>query len=328
MKKHIRLTAVLSTAAVMAAFSPVFTSQVLAQPTGWVQEDENWKFYDEDGYYLTDTWKRHDNSWYYLDGDGNISFNSQIDEYYVDAQGKRVTNQWVIIPNEDFDGSEDSPENYWFYYNSDGKMTTSKFRKVDGLTYYFDSEGHMATGLTEIDGANYYFGKEGDGSMKVGWVELTEEHDDADDEIVWSYFNSNGQRIENQVDKRVGSSYYTFVDGKMVTGWYKLPKDIPAADADQNIIEANTTDTEAIENAAENQTQESSSDDTSAEQQAPAQDNASTEQQEPSQDSASTEQQEESKNTAEGYQYYTADGSRASGWMTITGIPGLSEEDE
>ena len=330
MKKHIKLTAVLSTAAVMAAFTPVLTFPVLAQSKGWIQEDENWKFYDDDGYYLTDTWKRHDNNWYYLDGDGNISFNSQVDEYYVDGEGKRVANQWVIIPNEDYDDSEDSPESYWFYYGTDGKMTTSKFRKVDGLTYYFDSEGHMATGLTEIDGANYYFGKPGDGSMKTGWVELTEDQDNGEEEIVWSYFNSNGQRIENQIDKRVGSNYYTFVDGKMVTGWYKLPKDMPTADAEQN-IEADVAGTEGLENAADGQVQDAAD----AEQQAPAQDAADAEQQAPAQDDvapaqddANAGQQEETNNTAAGYQYYNEDGSRASGWMTITGIPGLSEEDE
>lgn len=286
MKKHIQLTAVLSTATVITAFAPVLTSPVLAKATGWVQEDEDWKYYDSDGYYVTDTWKRQDNNWYYLDEDGNIAFDRQIDEYYVNANGQRVSNQWVIIPNEDYDGSDDEPESYWYYYGSEGKLTVSKFRKVNDQTYYFDSDGRMATGLVEIDGANYYFGKPGDGAMKTGWVQTLEEHDDADDEIVWSYFNSDGQRIENQIDKRIGGSYYTFEDGKMVTGWYKLPKEA---------IDANT---------------------------------GSDEQQESAQDTASNEQQEASKNNAEGYQYYTENGTRASGWMTITGIPGLSSEDE
>ncbi len=346
MKKHIQLTAVLSTAAVITAFAPVLTSPVLAKATGWVQEDEDWKYYDSDGYYVTDTWKRQDNNWYYLDEDGNIAFDRQIDEYYVNANGQRVSNQWVIIPNEDYDGSDDEPESYWYYYGAEGKLTVSKFRKVNDQTYYFDSDGRMATGLVEIDGANYYFGKPGDGAMKTGWVQTLEEHDDADDEIVWSYFNSDGQRVENQIDKRIGGNYYTFEDGKMVTGWYKLPKEaidantgseeqqVSAQDSASGEQQAPAQDSSSGEQQA--QAQDSASgeqqapaqDSASGEQQAPAQDSASGEQQTPAQDSASNEQQEAAKNNAEGYQYYNENGTRASGWMTITGIPGLSSEDE
>ena len=35
-----------------------------------------------------------------------------------------------------------------------------------------------------------------------------------------------------------------------------------------------------------------------------------------------------STDSASGYQYYDAQGKRASGWMTIEGIPGVSAEDE
>ena len=69
MKKHVKLTAVLSTAAVMAAFVPAFTSTTLAKSTGWTQEGEDWKYYDSDGYYLTDSWKKQDKDWFYLDED-------------------------------------------------------------------------------------------------------------------------------------------------------------------------------------------------------------------------------------------------------------------
>lgn len=327
MKKHIRLTAVLSTAVVMTAFAPVLTSPVLAQDTGWVQEDEGWKYYDSDGYCLTDTWKKQDGNWYYLDEDGNVSVNSQIDEYYVGSDGKRVSNQWVIIPNEDYDDSEDSPESYWFFYGADGKMTTSRFKNIDGQTYYFDSEGRMATGLTEIEGATYYFGKAGDGAMKKGWVELI--NDDAEEGTIWSYFSSNGQRIDNQVDKKIGDSYYTFEDGKMVTGWYKLPEEAAAADtaaaeeAGQGAGEA-AADTAVADEAG--QTAETAAEETAAEDIQNAADAAQAG--EGAQTAGSDTQQTAPKNTAYGYQYYNENGTRASGWMTITGIPGLSEEDE
>ena len=50
MKKHIKWTAALSTAAVMTALTPSFTAPAMAQTVGWVQENGIWMFYDEDGY--------------------------------------------------------------------------------------------------------------------------------------------------------------------------------------------------------------------------------------------------------------------------------------
>ena len=108
MRKHRKLAAVLSTTAVLTAFAPLFTTPVLAQSAGWVQENENWSYYDSDGYKLTDSWKKQDGEWYYLDENGNRAFNMQIDDYYVGADGKRVSNQWVSIANEDSWDSDDA----------------------------------------------------------------------------------------------------------------------------------------------------------------------------------------------------------------------------
>ena len=57
MKKQIKWTAVLSTAAFMTALAPSFQAPVMAQPTGWTEDNGIWMFYDEDGYSVTDTWK-------------------------------------------------------------------------------------------------------------------------------------------------------------------------------------------------------------------------------------------------------------------------------
>ena len=99
----------------------------------------------------------------------------------------------------------------------------SKFKTIDNKTYYFDEDGHMTTGLKEIDGATYYFGEDGDGTMKKGWVEL--ESDDPEEISSWYYFDSNGKMIQNELDKKISGSYYTFQNGKMQTGWYKLPSE-------------------------------------------------------------------------------------------------------
>jgi len=290
MKKQIKLTAVLSTAAFLTALAPAYSFPALAQTTGWVEENGDWKFYDSDGYQLTDTWKKQDGSWFYLDEDGNIAFNQQIDEYYVGADGRRVMDQWVSIANEDHWDMDDAPEFYWYYYGKDGKAMTSRFKAIEDNWYYFDSDSRMMTGLAEIDGATYYFGDHTDGVMKKGWVELEISSDDPDEESAWYYFDSNGKMIENQVDKKINGHYYTFEDGKMVTGWYKLP---------QSAAATSDLTPDAVATAS----------------------NASTE-------NASSAQQSAALSSADGYQYYDESGKRASGWMTIEGIPGLSDEYE
>lgn len=226
MKKQIKWTAALSTAAIMAALTPgLAVPAMAAEATGWIEADGTWMFYDSDGYALTDSWKKEDGSWYYLDEDGQLSFDRQIDEYYVGTDGKRVYEQWVKVVNEDDWSSSDAPEYYWYYYGKDGKSVVSKFRTIEDKQYYFDSDGHMVTGLVEIDGSTYYFGDDNDGVMKKGWIQLENEDDASDQDMIWHYFDSEGKMIVNQVDKKISGNYYTFVDGEMQTGWFKLPQE-------------------------------------------------------------------------------------------------------
>ncbi len=290
MKKSIKWTAALSAAAVMTAMVPAFTANVWAQETGWVQENGTWKFYDADGYCLTDAWKKSGDYWYYLDENGNLALNRQIDDYYVDGEGKQAADQWVSVANENI-WDEDAPEIDWFYYGSNGKMVVSKFKDIDNATYYFDEEGRMAVGLREIDGANYYFSPSG--AMVKGWLQLPTQKDEFNDEMVWSYFDSHGKRIENQLDKKINGGYYTFVDGVMITGWYQLPE---TADPEE------TADSEASAAAESEAAQEA--------------------------EAATAKSDAKPASPAAGYQYYEESGRRASGWMTITGIPGVSAEDE
>lgn len=223
MKKSTNLMAVLSAAAMMCVAAPIVTTNAYAaQPAGWVEENGTWMYYDADGYYLTDTWKKHGDNWYYLDDEGELAFDTMVDEYYVDEFGKRVYNTWITVDNE-VEWDSDEPEQYWYYFGKDGKAVTSKWYSIGENWYYFNSDSQMMTGKVEIDGSTYYLGAENDGAMKTGWVQLEEESDDPDEEFAWYYFNSNGKMIENQVDKKIDGAYYTFVDGKMQTGWYKLP---------------------------------------------------------------------------------------------------------
>lgn len=273
MKKQTKWMAVLSAAVVMTAATPLFAAPAMAQTTGWVEENGSFRYYDSDGYFLTDSWKKQDGDWFYLNAEGEIAFDEQVDEYYVGTNGKRVMNQWISVPNEDEWDTPDAPENYWYYYGKDGKYIASKFQSIEENWYYFDSDGRMSTGFVEADGATYYLGDATDGIMKTGWVQLEDESDDPDQNTSWYYFDRSGKMTENQIDKKIDNSYYTFVNGKMQTGWFQLPA------ADETATASDAADTKA--------------------------------------------------SSVEGYQYYEKEtGKRASGWLTIEGAPGISEEGE
>lgn len=240
MKKPIAMMAVLSTAAMMTALTPAYftgdqaASALAASTTGWVEENGTLRYIDSDGYYLTDTWKKKDGDMYYLDEDGEIAINTIIDdEYYVDENGKRAYSHWVSVYNEEEMDSPDAPEYFWHYFDREGKAVKSKWFKINDAWYYFDAEGRMATGTQEIDGYHYYFGDENDGVRKTGWLQLADrDNDDPDSSTCWHYFDNNGRRVENQIDRKIEGNYYTFVDGKMQTGWFKLPEEVIASDAE------------------------------------------------------------------------------------------------
>jgi len=332
MKKQIKWTAALSTAAFMTALTPSFSAPAMAQPAGWIQENNIWMFYDEDGYAVTDTWKKHDGHWYYLDENGELSFNRQVDEYYVDSEGKRVVEQWVKLPNEDDWGDSDAPEFYWYYYGKEGRAVTSKFKTIGNKTYYFDGDGRMVTGLAEINGDTYYFGADDSGVMKQGWVQLEDE--DSYEEPTWHYFNSNGKMVQNEIDKRISGNYYTFKDGKMQTGWFKMPEEATAEETEASKADtAENTDAKEETSASFDTSENSSAAGVAAED--TAESTPSTEvTAEATTESTSAEADAKKDNApsakapAAGYQYYDSDGKRASGWRTIQGIPGVSNEDE
>lgn len=74
----------------------------------------------------------------------------------------------------------DSTVNTWIkkdgkisYLNSNGKYVKNKFKKIKGYWYYFDKNGHAATGFTTVSGKTFYFKKTGSagkmGRMLTGW---------------------------------------------------------------------------------------------------------------------------------------------------------------
>lgn len=248
MKKQTRFLSVLTAAAFMtilpnaAALSAI--PVVYGSEFGWTEEDGLRVYYDEDGYLTTDSWRKDGEDWYYLGEDGQITKNEKIDDYYVGSDGKMVKNEWIRLRNEEELDSPEAPAAHWYYFGKDGKASVSKWMRLNEKWYYFDGSGHMLTGKTVIDGSTYYLGEETDGAMKTGWLRLEDNASDPGASESWYYFNPDGKMVETQYDKKIDGNYYTFIDGKMQTGWVKMPElnreeAIPAATG------SNAIDTEA-----------------------------------------------------------------------------------
>lgn len=322
MNKHHKLLAVLSTAAAMSAATPALAlsipgsvSTVLAATTGWLTEDGELRYKDSEGYYLTDSWKKKDGEWYYLNEDGYISRSSMIDEYYVNEEGRRVINQWISEANEDEWDSE-APDTYWYYYGKDGRSVISKWQEIDGKNYYFNEEGHMQTGMLELNGFTYYLGEEGDGVMKTGWIELENEDEELDQDTVWHFFDNNGRMVMNQIDRKINGSYYTFQNGILQTGWFRLPETAPAQTGDsqnENTLTDNSTtaNTATASNTAA-KSSETSNADAAAE----------------SSETSNADAVAQTAPAIASYRYYEADGKRGNGWYQMEGAPEISEEGE
>ena len=265
MRKQTKLVAVLSTAALLA----IGASMTSFAATGWAEEDGTWVYYNKDGDRATETWKKSGDNWYYLDDAGEMAVDQLIEDndnyYYVDVNGTMVTNQWVSIENEDYDGSEDEPSEWWYYFQSNGKAlkgsdnNSVSLKTVNGKKYTFDDEGKMMYGWVDANGERqtgddawqtgvYYFGDENDGSMSIGWVMLNITDDNAnsqqngnrldtafedEDQDRYFYFKTNGKRYEAAsgqiLNKTIDGKKYGFDEyGRMVAEWSEnaTPKNV------------------------------------------------------------------------------------------------------
>lgn len=215
---------------------------------GWSMVNNAWVYLNQNGSKVTNDWKKGaDNQWRYLDSNGEMAINTWAeDEYYVDSNGIMASNRWIWArPQFDEDGEE-----RWFYFGSSGKLVKDGWKKIDGKSYLFDSEGVMQTGWTEDE--LYYLGD--DGSIKTGWRYIEPPMDDYDDDWnydyngnystdgkYWFYFAGNGKKYCPQTGSdqsanyriaRIDGQYYCFDEqGIMQTGWVYLSGDPDTAPA-------------------------------------------------------------------------------------------------
>ena len=175
---------------------------------------------------------------------------SQSDDntYYVNEYGVRAKNQWISVANDDdAEVNGETVETLWYYFGDNGKAFKSEngdaFKKktcpdaTGSRTYFFDSEGHMASGWITVENGTdediYYCGTENEGWAYTGWQYLEPSDELASenyDDMVWFNFKSSGKaRKAKKTEGKETTTwynkgrYYTFDrHGVMTSDWYDL----------------------------------------------------------------------------------------------------------
>ena len=173
----------------------------------------------------------------------------------------------------------------WSYYDSSNRKATG-WLQLQNTWYYLNSDGLMATGWKQINGTWYYLSNSG--AMKTGWIELENENEELDQDTVWHFFDSNGRMVMNQIDRKINGSCYTFQNGILQTGWFRLPETAQASADAQSGPDAETATGSDAQSAEINSA-------------LPA---------------------------IASYQFYEEDGKRGNGWYQMEGAPEISEEGE
>lgn len=231
MKKIIKIVSIASLCALAFGISS------FAGNKGWVNNGDNWSYYDNTESMVTDTWKMSGNSWFYLNSEGVLATDCVVEtnnkKFYVDEHGAMVKNSWVAVPDDD----TDLDINYrWYYFGNDGaayKQTSSgvSTKTINGKKYAFDTDGKMLFGFVDESGSivtsddavlssTYYFGTNDDGEMKTGWMKYTEaltEYDNYD--YVWIYYNTNGKKVVDSTKNINGKKYSFDSNGVMNKEW-------------------------------------------------------------------------------------------------------------
>ena len=159
--------------------------------TGWVQDGENWYYFNAEGIKQTG-WVQVGTNWYYLNSEGIMQTGwVQVGNnwYYLNSNGTMRTG-WLKEGNN------------WYYLGSSGVMVTGWF-KEGTKWYYMNGSGIMQVGWVKVGGTWYYLGNAG--SMLTGWFKQSN---------IWYYLSDSGAML-NGWQQIKGKWYYFYSSGKM-----------------------------------------------------------------------------------------------------------------
>ncbi|WP_313074850.1 cell wall-binding protein [Lacrimispora sp.] len=247
-----------------AALFTIGASMTSFAAQGWVEENNSWVYYNNDGDRASDSWKKSGDSWFYLDDDGQMVDNQLVESdgnyYYVNSNGAMVTNEWRELPSDDDNSDEDGQSSYWYYFGSNGKAykatnsgkTNFKSVKISNgevRDYAFDTEGRMLFGWVNEDAARvtgddawkegtYFLGAANDGAKTSNaWKSIDVDDNDNTKENFdgkyWFYFGANGKKMKD-TSKTINGRKYRFNEfGAAESEWYEKATSATATNANQ-----------------------------------------------------------------------------------------------
>ena len=113
-----------------------FNEQGFMQTECWIEFDEGWRYFAEDGKMVTG-WLQLGNVWYYLDPETGLMFDDGLaiigkSTYYFYDWGGMASDWWY----EASDG--------WYFFGGSGAMKTAQWTQWKGEWYYLTETGRLA----------------------------------------------------------------------------------------------------------------------------------------------------------------------------------------
>ncbi|MBT9821163.1 hypothetical protein GPK83_10365, partial [Clostridium sp. MCC328] len=142
--------------------------------------------------------------------------------------GAKITNDWRLTTPYD----DESADEEWYYFKSNGKRAEGEKITYKGKTYYFDSDGKMLTGwvttgdsASAVNEANGYekdhtfYCDETGARVEGAWVKDTKPgvtDDDADEDEYWYYLKkATGKPATGKQSNLNGQIYLFNAEGQM-----------------------------------------------------------------------------------------------------------------
>ena len=146
-------------------------------------------------------------AFYKITGDNSISPVYFTGNYLKEENANKVGYFYVDMGSSANTSSQgwENTDRGWKYKESNGSYVTNTWKQVDGIWYFFDGDGHIATSWRQIDGAWYFFNASG--AMLTGWVQSGND---------WYYMNPSGAMATGWVQSG-NDWYYMSPSGAMLS---------------------------------------------------------------------------------------------------------------
>ena len=234
MRKQTKIAAVVSAAALLALGASM-TSFAASKGT-WMMVDGEWQCYDKNGDAYTNVFCSSNGKEYYVGDDGQLVRSAWVEYdgnyYFVNSAGAKITNDWRLTTPYD----DDSADEEWYYFKSNGKRAENEKITYKGKSYYFDTDGKMLTGwvntgdgTSAVNEANGYeaghtfYCDETGARVEGAWVKDVApgvSDDDADEDEYWYYLKKATGKPATGKQSNINGQIYLFNgEGQMQSGW-------------------------------------------------------------------------------------------------------------